>query len=522
MIDLKAEPPAGVEVLDITGVSGYGPPESVLSLASWGAWRWAMPLATLLRVASPPRVVHALPQPPVKGQAITVSTRVGAGSVTLRREPPARDLLPLVLDVVASASGCVLVLVPSTGWAERMTERLRRRGILVATDWAEAAAGWPVVVGSRAAAWAPVPRLDAAVVLDAHDYHDRYDAADVVAERAARDGARCLLVSPCPTAVQVARYGPVVVQERSVERNGWPAVTIADMRAADPRTGLLSEELVRLVRRALPGRVVCVLNRTGRARLLACARCGELARCASCGQPVESLDDAVLRCRSCGTERPRMCAACGGTRLKVLRMGVSRLREELEALIGVPVAEISASTPKGDDAVHDEPGRAGSAVVPDGVLVGTEAVLHRVRHASLVAFVDFDQHLLGARFMAGEQALALVARAGRLVGGRAGLGTGESRGTVFIQTRLPEHPVVRAAVAGDPGIATELELRRELSLPPASALAVVRSPERPVLADVEVSQLPDGRWLVRAPDHQVLCDALQPLGGGARVDPDDV
>ena len=509
VVETGVEPPAGVALLDITGISGFGPPPSVLALAEWAAWRWAMPVATLLRTASPERNVWELPAAPRArsgpaadhGPAARAEARSG-DAVELRRVAPAQDLLPLVLDAVAHADGPVLVLVPGTGWAERLADRLRRRGVEVASSWAEAAAGWPVVVGSRAAAWAPVPRLAAAVVLDAHDYRDRYDATEVVAARAAADGAPCLLVSPCPTAVQVATYGPVLAPPRAVERSGWAVLTVADRRGADPRTGLLSGELVQLARRALPGRLVCVLNRTGRAKLLACATCGGLARCELCGQAVESTGD-VLRCRGCGTERPAACAECGSFRLKVLRQGVSRVREELAALLGTEVGEVSGET----DAVPDVP-----------VLIGTEAVLHRVRRAAAVAFLDFDQHLLASRFSAGEQALALLARASRLVGGRD-----EPRaGTVMVQTRLPEHDVLRAAVAGDPGLATELELRRALDLPPFSALATVRSPEAPELEGAEVAPLGPERWLVRAKDHIALSDALATLHGGVRVDPDDV
>ena len=82
-----------------------------------------------------------------------------------------------------------------------------------------------------------------------------------------------------------------------------------------------------------------------------------------------------------------ICAACGATRLKILRPGVARVREELEALLGVPVGEVSGS------------GRAASGTepLPDvPVVVGTGAVLYRTRHAGAVAFLDFDQHLLAA------------------------------------------------------------------------------------------------------------------------------
>jgi primosomal protein N' (replication factor Y) (superfamily II helicase) len=507
VVETNVEPPDGVSLLDLSKVSGYGPPPAVLALATWAAWRWAMPVATVLRTASPERNVWQLPVPPSASRSdspVDAALPHAGPGTTLHRVPPTHDLLPLVLDTVGNADGPVLVLVPSTGWAERLTDRLRRRGVEVASSWAEAAAGWPVVVGSRAAAWAPVPRLGAAVVLDAHDYQDRYDATHVVAARAAADGAPCRLVTACPTAVQVATYGPAVTPPRAVERSGWAVLTVADRRGADPRTGLLSEELVQLARRVLPDRLVCVLNRTGRAKLLACVACGTLARCDQCGRAVEAVDD-VLRCRGCGAERPSVCAACGSLRLKVLRQGVSRVREELAALLGTEVGEVSGET----DAL---------GVPETPVLIGTEAVLHRVRRAGAVAFLDFDQHLLAPRFAAGEQALALLARASRLVGPRNEPGAG----TVMVQTRLPDHDVIRAAVAGDPGLATELDTRRALELPPFSALATVRSPEAPVLDGVEVSPLGGGRWLVRGKDHTALCDAVAVLHGGVRVDPDDV
>ena len=94
---------------------------------------------------------------------------------------------------------------------------------------------------------------------------------------------------------------------------------------------------------------------------------------------------------------------------------------------------------------------------------------------------------------------------------------------VMVQTRLPTHDVLRAAVGGDPGLFTELDLREALRLPPFSALATLESDAVPALgAGVEVSPLAAGRWLLRAPDHSTLCDAVASLQGGVRVDPVDV
>ena len=79
---------------------------------------------------------------------------------------------------------------------------------------------------------------------------------------------------------------------------GWPKVDVIDRRHDDPgRAGLFSERLVTALRSG--GRVVCVLNRKGRSRLLACTSCGEVAHCERCDAAVVlSEDDDELDCRA--------------------------------------------------------------------------------------------------------------------------------------------------------------------------------------------------------------------------------
>jgi primosomal protein N' (replication factor Y) len=304
-----------------------------------------------------------------------------------------------------------------------------------------------------------------------------------------------VLVTPCPTLEQLG-WGTLVRPARAAERDGWPPVHVIDRRADDPRSGLFSARLVELVRSAEPDRrVVCVLNRKGRSRLLVCAACQTVAACERCGAVVE-VTAAGLRCRQCGTERPSLCATCGANRFKALRVGVTRVRAELEALAQRPVGEVTAEA----RGVPDTP-----------VLVGTEAVLHRVSSAAVVVFLDFDAELLAPRYRAAEQALALLARAGRVVGGR------EAGGLLAVQTRMPAHSVVTAAVRADPErVATaERSVREALALPPVTAVALLSGDSAAAFADalaahtgVDVVGDAQGHWLVRAPDHRVLCDTL--------------
>lgn len=145
------------------------------------------------------------------------------------------------------------------------------------------------------------------------------------------------------------------------------------------------------------------------------------------------------------------------------------------------------------------------------VLIGTEAVLHRVGQAAVVVFLDFDQELTASRYRAGEQALALLARAARMAGPR------RRAHRVVVQTRLPDHPAVQAALHADPGLLVQAEapIREALRLPPTAAMAAVSGKGGPAFVEA-LEQVPDlqvlgdaeGGWLVRAASHRVLCDAL--------------
>ena len=518
--DPTGEPP---NLLPLAKLVGAGPPPEVLDLAGWAAKRWAGRRATFYGTASPPRVVESVPQPatspvPPSGSA----GRDPAGlwedafeqPVSVVRIPPAGDRGPLL--AAALRRGDVLLVVPQVAEAARLAGWVRRRGIaaaLLPDDWARAAAGG-VVVGTRAAVFGPMPRLGAVVVLDEHDEalvaedSPTWSAREVAVERARRAGAPCVLVSPLPTLeAQELALGDVLSVPRHTEREGWPSLEVADQR--DPevaRRGLLTETLVARLRSC--NSAVCVLNRKGRARLLACAGCGELVVCDSCGAAVREdasaeHDDAStgLACPRCGERRPRVCSECGATRLRVLRPGVARLREELEVLLGEQVAEVSgpARSP------------AGSRDAESRVVIGTEAALHRGTGADLVAFLDFDQELSATRYRANEQAMALLARAARLVGPRSG------GGRILVQTRQPDHPVLQAAGTADPGLLSthDRALRQQLGFPPFRVLAEIAKSAAPAFIErlgrplgVDIAEVGEDHWVVRSADRDLLLDAL--------------
>jgi primosomal protein N' (replication factor Y) len=349
-----------------------------------------------------------------------------------------------------------------------------------------------VVVGGRIAALAPVPDLAAAIVVDDADealQEERsptWHARDVLHERAARAGAPWSVVSPAPTVEALAIDGVELdEQPPDVEVRGWPRALVVDRREEPPGAGLLNEVLAGTLRDA-GGPVVCVLNRRGRLRVLACDSCHSLLR----------WDRSA--------DRPMVCDECGGTRLRVLRAGVTRVREELAALFPrLRVLDVDADTEHVDDA---------------DILIGTEAVLHRPevrrRRPALVAFLDFDQELLAPRFRAVAQAHWLATRGAQLLVARPRDGT-----RLVVQTRQPDHEVVRALTTGRPALVAEAELerRRALGFPPFGALAELTGDDDAVKAAadalrgfdaIQVHGPTAGRALVVAPNVEALADAL--------------
>ncbi len=520
LVGTDVDPEGDARLLPIAAVLSEGPPADVVALSAWIAHRWCGPRVAVLRSASPPNRVRAttprLPELASEvrpyGSSATPVRRVG---LEVRRVPPLYDRRDLVEQLIAPA-GSTVICVADGSRAASLAHTLARRGHPVAllhsdespaarTDaWRRAAAGNCVIVGGRVAALAPVPDLAAAVVVDDADealQEERvptWHARDVLVERAARVGAAATVVSPAPTVeAEFAVHFAPTVPPPDVEIAGWPRVSVVDRREQPPGARLLTEPLA-VALRATDELAVCVLNRRGRFRLLACGACHELLRWDK------------------NEDRPVVCPACGEARLRVIRAGVTRVGEELAALLpGKHVVDLDADT--------------GAVPATADVVVGTEAALHRAdlrrRRPALVAYLDLDQELLAPRYRAATQAQWLLVRGAQLLAGRP-----RSETRLLVQTRVPDHEVVRAVAEGRPQIVTEAEIarRRALGYPPFGALAELTGDDAAL--GLAVDQLrataasgvlalgpSEGRVLVQAPDSDTLARVLRVALAPARA-----
>lgn len=517
------------KLLPIIAIIGRGPSSEVIELGIWATQRWVGRLRAFCVAGSPDKLVSKLP--PARYSALRsiagndaadIGWALSERNTVLLRRGPHADLANLV--ATCASQGPTLVVIPTMYRARMMAAALRGMGFTVgmmSEDWAQGAGGVDVIIGSRSAIWSSAPRLASIVVIDEHDdglQEERsptWHARDVAIERARRLGISCILITPVPSVTAfVAAGNRQRSSDAQLEQNSWPEMFVID-RAADERwaSSLLSSELIAELR-GHSRRIVCVLNTKGRARLLACARCRAIARCEFCDAAVRLTDVEIFVCPRCSAQRPQVCLGCGASKFALLKLGVTRLREELAAAAGRNVSEVVevSGSPK-SNADFDA-----SAML----FVGTEAVLYRVHQADTVVLLDVDAELFAPRYRATEITLSMIVLAARLARRRT------EGGRVMLQTHSPQHELFGAVMSLDftALLNHECDRRRALSMPPFGSLARISGVGTSAFATelaanmlINVATLGDDDVIVRAASVSDLVTTLQttPKPKGSRL-----
>ena len=190
------------------------------------------------------------------------------------------------------------------------------------------------------------------------------------------------------------------------------------------------------------------MNRRGYAPITLCRACGHQVGCDHCdARLVEHRFQKRLVCHQCGESKamPEACPACGvADRMAPVGPGVERLGEEAAALW--PEARIA--TLSSDLYGSARALKAEIQSIAEGgadIVIGTQLVAkgHNFPNLTLVGVIDADLGLQGSDLRAAERTFQLM----RQVAGRAG--RAEKPGTALLQTYQPDHPVIRAILAGD-------------------------------------------------------------------------
>ena len=335
-----------------------------------------------------------------------------------------------------------------------MTER-RRVWKMVGTGGAQ------MVIGARSALFLPYQNLGLIVVDEEHDTSYKqeegvlYNARDMSVLRASLCSATVVLASATPSLETWANVEAGKYKRLDLESRFGPAV-MPEMRALDMRvetlaaTRFISDQLVAEVNKRVEKgeQSLLFINRRGYAPVTICRACGHQIACDDCdARMVEHRFLKRLMCHQCGEtkEMPTTCPSCKAQgRLAPVGPGVERLAEEVvEKFPDAKVAVLSSDLFSSARALKEQ-----IKLIANGdtdIVIGTQLVAkgHNFPNLTLVGVIDADLGLQGSDLRAAERTFQLM----RQVAGRAG--RAEKRGTALMQTYQPEHPVIRAILAGD-------------------------------------------------------------------------
>jgi len=330
-----------------------------------------------------------------------------------------------------------------------------------------------IVVGTRAALFAPLKTVSLIIVLQEHSgsykLEDgiRYNIRDVAVMRGYIEKAVVFLASIAPSidsfynalSKKYALLEPVPAERQKVR-------TI-DMRSARKMTPNISRPVFESVRSRLAAgkRLMFFINRRGHSTVVECSECGHTEDCAKCEAPlVMHKKDNLMKCRLCGKTRgvPDKCGRCGSFRLEMLGAGTEKIQEDLKGLFGVDAPTIDS------DSVKKGRGRGRkmqASTKAAQIIIGTKMMTHNIISGGFSAAIvmNIDSAINLPDFRASEKAYMELALIRELI---------EPGGEAFIQTRFPGNHLFRHIRKDDyrAFASEELTMRKELSFPPYSRL----------------------------------------------------
>jgi primosomal protein N' (replication factor Y) len=457
----------------IDAVVPVGEPEPGGDEGPWSAYESGPALLVALTEGKAPRAVWtALPGRSWADQlaaAVAAAAVAGRGAIVV--VPDARDLT--VLDAAVTARlgpGRHVCLAADSGPAERYRRWLAvRRGAV------------NIVLGTRAAAFAPVSNLGLVAIWDdGDDLH--------VEQHAPYPHTRELLVLRSHLAGAAALIGghAMTTEAAHLVATGWAKEVSPrrdELRARAPRVIGIGDEsggadpLARAARLPTVGwraardalaaglPVLVQVPRAGYQPGLACGQCREPARCRHCAGPLgrgsgrPGQPGGVPSCRWCGVPAADWtCATCGSGTLRATAVGAIRTAEELgRAFPGVPIR-----TSSGERILSHVPGGAHVVVATPGAEPAADGGY------GVVLLLDARSVLARADLRSGEEAVRRWLNA-------AALARSAPEGGRVVVTADPALAPVQALIRWDPsGYAVgELAERRSLRFPPTVRMATV-------------------------------------------------
>ena len=400
---------------------------------------------------------------------------------------------------VLESQQTVMILVPEISLTPQLSQRFSERlGNFVSVmhsgmsvmerekSWQRVRLGInKVVVGTRSIIFSPVRNLGLIIVDEEHDSSFkqmegfRYSARDLSVIRAQRAKCPVILGSATPSLESIhnvasGRYRHLKLTKRAGTAF-LPKTNLIDIRDQPLKSGL-SEIVIKKLKETIDNnqQAIIFLNRRGYASAMTCFHCNWISDCPRCDayQTIHKSSN-ILWCHHCGSQNsiPEKCPNCGNKNLGAIGQGTEQVENFCtNNFPKVPLIRIDRDSTNRKGVLSDL-----LADVKDkrpAILVGTQMLAkgHHFPLVTLVVIMDVDGGLFSADFRATEKMAQLIIQ----VSGRSG--RGEHPGQVLLQTRHPDHSLLRILIKkGYSSFAAEaLQERKDANLPPYAYQALLR------------------------------------------------
>jgi primosomal protein N' (replication factor Y) len=431
-----------------------------------------------------------------------------------------------------------LVLVPEIGLTPQLTDRFRARfgqkvyvyhSALSAGErydtWRNMTWGLPqIIIGTRSAIFAPLPKLGLIVLDEEHDNSFKqnsptpcYHARTVAKWRAELENCPLILGSATPSLeswLKTRKYyranqtqaSPYLSENpdknvfptdntqnltpktyylslpERIHSRPMPPVEIVDMRQ-QLRQGnrtMFSYSLQRALQELQETKQqgILFIHRRGHSTFVSCRSCGYVMECPHCDVSLsyhhaQEGATQLLRCHYCNYKQlqPQRCPECNSPFFKFFGSGTQKVAQELTRQFpDLRSIRYDSDTTRKKDAHRNLLNQFANGEAD--LLIGTQMLTKGLDLAqvTLVGVVSADGLLHFSDYRANERAFQTLLQ----VAGRAG--RGDNPGRVIIQTYTPEHPVIQAVQRNDykSFVETELQARAELRYPPYGRLILLR------------------------------------------------
>lgn len=317
-----------------------------------------------------------------------------------------------------------------------------------------------ILIGTRTALFTPIPNLGLIVLDEEHDQsfkqNDgfRYHARSLANIRAKICNCPVILGSATPSLETIANlqkglYNRIDLKIRAGGAKP-PTIEVINLLNEPLSDGIatgISKSLEDKIgeETAKGNQVLLFLNRRGYARNLICHNCGHIFMCPCCDNPMTvHRNEQKLRCHICEytIPIPKICPKCR-TSNSLIENGFGTEQVAVFLKLRYPdlnIERIDRDEVKSRDDLEEHLKRVRSG--ESKILIGTQMLAkgHDFPDVTLAGILDLDSSLFSDDFRSKEEAAQLFVQ----VSGRSG--RAKKAGTVYIQTRYPEHDLIKLLV----------------------------------------------------------------------------